>query len=454
MVLALYGAMQVISSAQAKDFNVCDFGAIPDNQTVSTAAIQKTIDACAEQGGGTVVFSKGTYLTGAVFLKERVDLRVDEGVTLKAVPDDAAYPNVFGRVAGIETHWPAALINARDLTGVRIYGKGTIDGSGKMWWDRFWKMEKEYSEKDLRWVVDYDCKRPRLLLIHNCTNVSLEGLTLKEPAFWTVHICYCTNVRIDGLFIRGNRGEEGGPSTDGIDIDSSANVLIQNCDIDCHDDNICLKSGRDADGLRVNRPTYNVIIRDCIARAGYGMLSFGSDSSGGIYHVEAYRLKAENTRAGVRFKSTQGRGGMVRDIDIHDIEMKNAGRTLELNYDWFPQSNAIPDEVRKQITDKGRDLPHHWGVLLQPVSQEQGTPRIRDIFIRNVESVDSKTAFFVRGLDRAKAERFHLQNIRITAAKAGSIRNAANWTFENLTLQTRDGSKITLEQCDHMQGLE
>ena len=115
---------------------------------------------------------------------------------------------------------------------------------------------------------------------------------LKEPGFWTVHLCFSDNVVVDGLTIRANRGQEGGPSTDGIDIDSSTNVLVQNCDIDCHDDNFCLKAGRDADGLRVNKPTENVIIRDCIARKGYGLITCGSETSGGIRNVKVYNLKA------------------------------------------------------------------------------------------------------------------------------------------------------------------
>ncbi|MEJ5259812.1 MAG: glycoside hydrolase family 28 protein [Anaerohalosphaeraceae bacterium] len=448
------GLLGLSAAAAAGEFNACEYGAVPDGKTVNTKAIQKAIDACAQAGGGTVMFSPGTYLTGSIFLKERVDLRVDEGVLIKGVQDESEYPEIYTRVAGIETDWPAALINAHNVSNVRIYGKGTIDGSGSMWWDKYWMMRREYDPKGLRWVVDYDCKRPRLILIYNASNVKLEGLTLQEPGFWTVHICYSTNVVVDGLTIRANLDERVGPSSDGIDIDSSSNVLVQNCDIDCNDDNFCLKAGRDADGLRVNRPTYNVVIRDCIARRGHGLITFGSETSGGIYNVEAYNLKAYGTSTGIRFKSTQGRGGTVRDAYLHDIQMHNVREAIKLDYDWYPAYNTVPEEVRRQLEAEGREFPKHWKALLQQVPEDLGTPYIRDITIRNIKAVDSETAISVSGRKNQPAGFFLLENIDITAKKAGVIKNAENWVFRNVRIQAEDGSKVRFENCRNMTGLE
>ena len=442
-----------VTACNAKEFNVCDQGAKGDGKTVCTEMIQKTIDACAKDGGGTVMFSPGTYMTGSIFLKDNVNFRVDKGVLVKGVQDESAYPDVYTRVAGIETNWPAALINAHNLSGVKIYGEGTIDGSGSMWWDKYWNMRREYDKKGLRWIVDYDCKRPRLILIYKASNVKVEGLTLKEPGFWTLHICYSTNVIVDGLTIRANLDEKVGPSSDGVDIDSSSNVLVQNCDIDCNDDNFCLKAGRDSDGLRVNRPTTNVVIRDCIARKGHGLITCGSETSGSIYNVEVYNLKAYGTSTGIRFKSTQGRGGTVHDIYIHDIEMVNVRDAIKLDYDWYPSYNTVPEEVRKEIEAEGKELPLHWQKLMAKVPEDQGTPYIHGIRIENIKAVDSERAISVSGRKNQRAGNFLLENVEITARTAGKIKNAEGWTFKNVKITTKDDSKVEFENCENMTGM-
>jgi polygalacturonase len=246
---------------KTKAFKVNDYGAVNNGKTPATKSIQAAIDACAADGGGVVTFEPGEYLSGSIFVKKGVNLRLDKGVTILGSQDIADYPEIDTRVAGIEMKWPAALLNIIDQDNAAITGKGTVHARGKPFWDKYWTMRKEeYEPKGLRWIVDYDCKRPRTLLVQNCTNVTLKGITLKQASFWTVHILYSKYITIDGLVILNNIGGDG-PSTDGIDIDSSSFILVENCDIDCNDDNFCLKAGRDADGLRVNRPTRMSIFR-------------------------------------------------------------------------------------------------------------------------------------------------------------------------------------------------
>ena len=301
-----------------------------------TKIIQEAIDACTEAGGGKVILSPGTYFTGSLFVKENVNFIVSEGVVLKGIQDESAYPIIHTRVAGIELDWPAAIINVIDVENAAITGAGTINGQGKYFWDKFWNAFPEYDQTGLRWALDYDIQRPRGILVQNSKQVSLKDFTIQEPGFWTVHILYSNNVTVDGITIQNNIKEHG-PSSDGIDIDSSKDILVQNCDIDCNDDNFCLKAGKDADGLRVNRPCENIVIRDCLSRAGHGLLTFGSETSGGIRNLEAYNLKAQGTLYGIRLKSAKTRGGVIENVYIHDIEMDDVFVPIRGTLNWFPK---------------------------------------------------------------------------------------------------------------------
>ncbi|WP_319501727.1 glycosyl hydrolase family 28 protein [uncultured Draconibacterium sp.] len=269
-----------------KSFNVADFGAIADGKTLTTEAIQNTIDAAADAGGGKVIFPAGTYLSGALFVKSNVELHIGEGVVIQAIQNNDYYPRKWTRIAGIEMEWPAALINVYDEKNVRITGKGVIDGNGKYWWDKFWGDPKysggmwgEYKDKGIRWAVDYDCERVRPVVIWKSEDVLLKDFTVKRAGFWTISLTYSTRVHVDGLVVRNNIGGHG-PSSDGIDTDSSKDVLVENCDIDCNDDNLCIKAGKDADGLRVNRPAENIVYRNCITRAGHGLITLGAKLPG------------------------------------------------------------------------------------------------------------------------------------------------------------------------------
>ena len=222
------------------------FGAVADSTVLSTEAIQKAIDSCAVSGGGTVVLQPGYYQTGALFIKSGVNLQLDKGVTLLASPSIHHYPEFRSRIAGIEMTWPAAVINIVNEKNASVSGEGTLDCRGKVFWDKYWEMRKEYEAKGLRWIVDYDCKRVRGILIERSSDITLKGFTLMRTGFWGCQILYSDYCTIDGLTINNNIGGHG-PSTDGIDIDSSCNILVENCDVDCNDDNICIKSGRDAD---------------------------------------------------------------------------------------------------------------------------------------------------------------------------------------------------------------
>src|SRR5678815_663933 len=324
---------------------------------VATKAIQRAIDNCAKSGGGIVTFKPGNYVSGALFLKSNVHLRVDTGVTLTGSQDDADYPSLWTRVAGIEMKWPAALININEQRNVKISGGGTIDGNGKKWWDKYWALRREYEPRGLRWASDYDAKRVRLMVIWKSSEVTIENLSLKRSGFWTVQVVYSDHVTVDRIKITDN----GGPSTDGVDIDSSSYVLVQNCDIDNNDDDICLKAGRDYDGLRVNRPTEYVFIRDNLIRRGGGVVAFGSETSGGIRHIAALNNRGVGTKEGIRFKSAKTRGGYVEDVLIRGMKMEDVPLPFTFTLNWNPSYSYA------KIPKESTSIPSHWIPLSTPV---------------------------------------------------------------------------------------
>jgi polygalacturonase len=409
--------------------------AVGDGSTNSSKAIQKTIDDCARVGGGVITFKPGSYITGALFVKSNVNLRIDKGVTLLGSQDDADYPMIWTRVAGIEMKWPAALINVNDQKNVKISGEGTIDGRGEKWWEKYWALRVKYELRGLRWAADYDAERVRLLVIWKSSDVTVENLSLKRAGFWTVQVVYSNNVTVDRIKITDNKG----PSTDGVDIDSSSYVLVQNCDIDNNDDDICLKAGRDYDGLRVNRPTEYVVIRNNITRSGGGIISFGSETSGGIRHVVAYQNSGIGTKEGIRFKSAKTRGGFVEDVLIRDTKMENVPLPFTFTLDWNPNYSyaTIPKDEK--------NVPEHWIVMIKPVKPpEKGFCEFRNITIENVEIVNAKRIFSASGLPQKPIINVTFANVSARGAGAGSIDYARNWRMKNVRLMTRDGALLKI----------
>ena len=411
-----------------------------------SAFAPKSATLNSDAGGGRVTFPAGIYRSGAIFLKSNVRLELQKGAVLRAIQDDRLYPSRPTRVAGIEMSWPAALVNVYQQTNVVIAGPGIIDGNGAYWWRKFWGPDgeggllKDYRARGLRWAADYDCQRVRAVVVYESDQVQVRDVTIQRSGFWNLALIYSGHVTVDGVDIEANLGGLG-PSTDGIDIDSSHDILVQNCTVDCNDDNICLKAGRDADGLRVNRPTENVVIRNCVTRAGAGMITLGSETSGGIRNVEVSGLKAYGTASGIRFKSSRFRGGIVENIFIHDIQMTGVDKPFDCDLNWYPaySYSRIPPGIDTN------QIPSYWLALTQKVEPpERGLPEFRDIVISNVTATAAVQAIFASAYTGKPIHDVRLEKIRIQAQKPGSIAHAENWTIKDVVLATPAGANLEL----------
>lgn len=416
-----------------KIYNVSDYGAEGDAITLNTTAIQKAIDECAQNGGGIVTFSPGVFLTGSIFIKNNVDFRVPRGTMIIGSLDINDYKKIDTRVAGIEMKWPAALINVIDQKNIAISGDGVIHGRGKVFWDKYREMRKEYDPKGLRWIVDYDCERPRGILISDCSDVTVKDIVLYQPGFWSLHILYSEHVTVDNIIISNNI-EGRGPSTDGVDIDSSRKILIQNSNINCNDDNFCLKAGRDSDGLRVNRPCEYVVIRNCVAGHGDGLFTCGSETSGGIRNIVAYNMKGIGTKYGLRFKSTAQRGGTIENIYLYNIEMVGVRDPFVVDLNWHPaySTSTLPEGY------DANNIPLHWTKMLTPVDPKQGIPKFKNIYFENVTATGATTCVKAAGLKECTIDNFSFKNVSFEGKNGGNISYAKDWKFDGFSVKATE----------------
>lgn len=422
-------------------FYVVDYGAKGDAVSLNTTFIQKAIDEAEAAGGGIVEFAPGIYLTGSLFLGNNVNLHIGKGVTLIGSLRLADYKKIPTRVAGVEMEWPAALVNVIGKHNAAISGMGTIHGRGKVFWDTYWQMRKKYEKKGLRWIVDYDCERPRGILVSDSKNITIKDIVLYQPGFWSLHVLYSKYVTIDNIVISNNI-EGHGPSTDGIDIDSSEYILVQNSDINCNDDNFCLKAGRDSDGLRVNRPCQYVVIRNCLARSGGGMFTCGSETSGGIRHVLVSGMKGIGTKCGLRFKSTCQRGGIIENIYLNQIEMQDVARPFVVDMNWNPaySTSKLPKEY------EGQPLPEHWLKMLELVPLDKGTPVFRKITLEDVKAIRATTCMKVEGIENSQVADVVLKDVYLQGKNAGNIVWAERWSIDNFAVKAKDS--LVVRDCN------
>ena len=256
-------------------YSIADYGAVADDSTINTEAIQQLIDKVSASGGGVIVVPKGTFKSGALFFKPGTHLHVQEGGMLKGSDDISNYPIMESRMEGQNLDYFPALVNAYNVQGFTITGKGTIDGNGKKFWEAFWQRRRENPQ-----CTNLEVSRPRLVFIWGCDSVQIQDVRLHNSGFWTTHLYQCNFAKILDVHIFAPRTPIPAPSSDAIDLDVCSNVLIKGCYMSVNDDAIALKGGKGpwADEDPDNGPNTNILIEDNSFGFCHAVLTCGSES--------------------------------------------------------------------------------------------------------------------------------------------------------------------------------
>ncbi|TKC10451.1 exopolygalacturonase [Pedobacter polaris] len=264
--------------ANAQEYNLANFGIKADSSLIQTKTIQKVIDKAAAKGGGTIVIPKGTYLTGALFFKQKTKLRLQEGAVLKGSDDIVNYPFIPSRMEGRSQKYFAALINAYQVDQFSITGPGTINGNGLKFWKTFWA-HRDSLRKIGKESTNLEVSRPRLILIWGSNQVKIQNVKLRNAGFWTTHLYQCNDVLIENTDISSPYQPVPAPSTDGIDLDVCKKVTIRNCYISVNDDAIAIKGGKGptAHVLPENGRVEDVLIENCTFGNSHAVLTLGSE---------------------------------------------------------------------------------------------------------------------------------------------------------------------------------
>lgn len=361
---------------------VTEFGAVAGGEALNTAAIQRAIDAAAAQGGGTVVVPAGVFRSGSIFLKQGVALHLAGGAVLKGSEDIADYPKLNTRIEGHFEPWRMALVNARGLTGLRISGPGKLDGSGPVYWRAFWQRRKENPR-----CTNLEVERPRLMFIDRCTDVRIENTALEDSGFWNLHLYRCRDVVVERvrITIPSSTPELRGPSTDGIDIDSSQRVTVRQCYISTHDDNIALKgskgpfAGQDAD----SPPVEDILVEDTEVGDGNGLVTCGSEATI-VRNVTVRNCVMTGGATLLTLKLRPDTPQHYENITIDGIRLAGSGRLLNVA-PWMqffdlkgqpPPARQVNNIVLRNITGSYR--------MFGTLSGNAGDV-LRDITLENVD---------------------------------------------------------------------
>ena len=430
-----------------------DYGAAGDGTTLCTEAFARAIEALEAQGGGCLEVPDGIWLTGPVGLKSHIRLHLADNAVIVFSADQDLYPIIDTNFEGLDVRRCLSPLYADGATDIAITGKGTIDGSGYLWrelkkrkvgddlWKETLKRGGVLADDGSVWYPDEGYKkarltagslnkpsddldeneiktflRPVMVSLKNCERVLLEDVTFQDSPAWNIHPLWCKDVIIKDINVRNPHYSTNG---DGIDIEACENVILTGASFDVGDDAICIKSGKDADGRAHGKACRNLIITDCTVYHGHGGFVVGSEMSGGVENILVRDCRFMGTDVGLRFKSTRGRGGLVKDIWCRNIYMKDIV-SYGVIFNLYYAGVAASDKADDQETD------------LLPV--DETTPEFRDIHFSDIICSGAKQAIYINGLPELPVSGLDFHDSVFSAQKGAEVHYAKDITFDNVTV--------------------
>ena len=482
--------LPVIQTTQFKKdtFNIVRYGAKADGVTLNTRSIREAIEECSKKGGGVVLVPAGLWITGPIELKSNVNLHLQKNAVLQSTRDFTQYELVAGNWEGLPQMRNQSPVSATNQQNIAITGFGIIDGAGDAWrmvkkekltetaWKKLLASGGALNEEKKIWypteqslrasklknpgeikpdktASDYkevkDFLRPNLLVLTNCKKILLEGVTFQNSAAWCLHPIMSEDITIRNIQVKNPWFAQNG---DGLDLESCKNVLIENSVFDVGDDGICIKSGRDEAGRERAMPTQDVIVRNCVVYHAHGGFVIGSEMSGGAKNIYVDNCTFIGTDIGLRFKTTRGRGGIVENIFINNITMKDIPGEAILFDMYYAAQDPIPLAGEKREPPKIETL---------PVSD--ATPQFQNFFIKNVVCNGAAKALFVRGLPEMNVKNVFLEDMVLQADQGLDFTEASGITLKNVQLITsntnpvlniHNSKNITLDRIGYKAGSE
>src|SRR6187455_1013741 len=461
--------LPVIKSAVFKKdtLSIKKYGAVSDGNSLNTKSINGAIDALSKKGGGVVLIPSGLWLTGPVVLKNNINLHLAAGATLLFTADKNEYPLIEANWEGLPQMRNQSPVSATNANNIAITGNGIIDGNGDGWrmvkkdklnetqWKKLFESGGVLSDDKKTWYPSEktlkgskmqnpgaispeknaafyesikDFLRPNLVLLTSCKYILLEGVTFQNSPAWCLHPLMCEQLTVRNVFVKNPWYAQNG---DGIDVESCKNVLIENSVFDVGDDALCMKSGRDAEGRKRGMPIENVIIRNCTVYAAHGGFVIGSEMSGGARNIYVSNCTFIGTDIGLRFKTTRGRGGIVENIFIKDIYMKDIPAEAILFDMYYMAKDPVVLAGEKREPPKVEERP-----------VDESTPQFQNFYFRNITCDGAAKGIFIRGIPEMHIKNVLIENAVIQAKRGIDVQEASGITFKNIKIISAETNPV------------